>query len=159
MIYDVILNSLTDLVSETVSCDSKHREKPIQCGYCSSCLLRRQAIEANGLIDQTQYIIKKRQIKSKAKASTHLRAMVYQVNTFRKLLKTADPWSNLCREFTGLADVTDQLYLPDNLTPNGLAQKLMKLYNNYVLEWDRALPNIGQGLLEELELQEAMNAA
>ncbi|MEM1173118.1 MAG: 7-cyano-7-deazaguanine synthase, partial [Cyanobacteria bacterium P01_H01_bin.35] len=32
-----------DLPPITMSCDSPHRQQPIQCGYCSSCILRKQS--------------------------------------------------------------------------------------------------------------------
>jgi hypothetical protein len=38
-----------DLPALTVSCDSPHRKQPIQCGYCSSCILRKQALAASGI--------------------------------------------------------------------------------------------------------------
>ena len=49
----------SDLASLTMSCDSKHRksEQPTQCGYCSSCVLRRQALAAANIEDKTPYIV------------------------------------------------------------------------------------------------------
>jgi len=55
-----------DLAFETISCDRLHREKPMQCGYCSSCLLRRQALAVQRVEDQTCYIATARQAESQA---------------------------------------------------------------------------------------------
>src|SRR6266567_4860950 len=50
-------NNSSDLMFETITCDRRHRKAILQCGYCSSCLLRRQAIAALKIKDNTKYII------------------------------------------------------------------------------------------------------
>src|SRR5436305_5186041 len=43
MCKEPLLMGAAESMFSTISCDSMHRKQPIQCGYCSSCLLRRQA--------------------------------------------------------------------------------------------------------------------
>ncbi|MDY6804534.1 MAG: hypothetical protein SXA11_12105 [Cyanobacteriota bacterium] len=55
-----------DLAFGTVSCDSPHRNKlAYQCGYCSSCLLRHQALSAAKIEDKTSYIVLQKKPRSK----------------------------------------------------------------------------------------------
>lgn len=139
------------LIFETVSCDSMHRVVPSpQCGYCSSCLLRRQAIEAVGIVDRTGYVLENRDAKNKVADSLHLRAMLDQVETFRRLLTTEHPWRSFIWEFTDLASIVDQIPFPLDEDP---IQKFIALYTTYIAEWERVLPRLGRGLLEEWEFQ------
>lgn len=52
-------------VFKTVSCDSRHRMPfaPMQCGYCSSCLLRRVALAVNDIEDETPYALWHKQLR------------------------------------------------------------------------------------------------
>ncbi len=57
MCKEPLHSNAVETIFSTISCDSRHRRKPIQCGYCSSCLLRRQAIAVHGIVDKTPYQI------------------------------------------------------------------------------------------------------
>lgn len=138
------------LIFETVSCDSMHRDIPSQCGYCSSCLLRRQAIEANNITDNTRYVIEKRDIHTKLTDSLHLRSMLDQIKTFRQLLNLEHPWEHFTWEYTELASIVDQISF--ELTDNPI-EKFISLYTTYLAEWVRVLPSLGRSLLEDEEFQ------
>jgi len=146
----------SSLIFETVSCDSMHREVPSQCGYCSSCLLRRQAIEASDITDCTRYVLQNRDVRTKINDSLHLRAMLDQVKTFKQLLSSENPWYDLAWEFTDLASIVDQLSFALAEDP---IQKFISLYTAYITEWERVLPSLGRGLLEEGEFQTYQAAA
>jgi hypothetical protein len=74
-----------DLASLTKSCDRPHRQQPDQCGYCSSCLLRRQALAASKIEDKTSYVIFAGNYPA-TDPSVYLRHMSVQVDDLRCLL-------------------------------------------------------------------------
>jgi hypothetical protein len=81
------------LVLSTFTCDRYLRERPQQCGRCSSCLLRRQAIAALNVEDPTSYSMTTAPHhghKSRISDSDHLRAMEAQVASLRSCLAAED---------------------------------------------------------------------
>ncbi len=142
----------TDLISDTITCDSLHRKKeePIQCGYCSSCLLRRQALTVAGIKDPTSYGIFTRLQNGTTKPSDgdHLRAMLDQVSRLHSLLSTPAPWKNMSKQYTILATIVEQMTQLNGEPPEKTIQSLLQLYERYVHEWDSVKDNIGQSLLE-----------
>jgi hypothetical protein len=138
-----------DLVSSTKSCDSPHRQHPMQCGYCSSCILRRQAILASGLTDNTQYVVSHGERKTK-NIDSHLKSMLDQISTLKSHLESTNSpdikWQKLTRRFTELDDVTDGLEIIDDLPSAKIREDLMRLYQAYVSEWD----SIGQHIQSDL---------
>lgn len=141
-----------NLVSLTVSCDSPHRKKQIfQCGYCSSCLLRRQAIAASNMNDQTPYVVLHGK-KPVGDPSLYLQNMLEQVFMLKKLLNSSTnpnlQWQNLTKRFLELEDIVDQSAGAENLLPVEMQQRLIQLYQTYVAEWDAVESQISVGLLE-----------
>jgi hypothetical protein len=128
-----------DLPPLTMSCDSPHRQQPIQCGYCSSCLLRRQALAATYIKDRTRYVVLHGNRPPK-ESSLHLDHMLVQVNTLRNLLDVSDEmdlqWEALTREFPVLDDIVDRGAGAEILLPPDMRSQLIQLYRNYVSEWD-----------------------
>ncbi|MDY7020885.1 MAG: 7-cyano-7-deazaguanine synthase, partial [Cyanobacteriota bacterium] len=136
-------NQENDLAAITQSCDRRHRkpQQPIQCGYCSSCILRKQALAAAKIEDKTRYIIPHGDPPAKD-PTQHLRQMLEQVNTFRKLLSPSDQidlqWEALTREFPVLDDIVDRSAGIENLSPVDMQSRLIELYQTYINEWDIA---------------------
>lgn len=149
-----------DLVSLTMSCDSPHRQQPIQCGYCSSCLLRRQALFANDLEDRTRYVLFHGNRRPK-ESSLHLSHMLVQVNTLRNLLSVSDEmglqWEALTREFPVLDDILDRSARAENLLPLDMRNLLIQLYRSYVSEWDTVKSQIAVGPLNQCGKQQVSN--
>ncbi|WP_341733982.1 7-cyano-7-deazaguanine synthase [Microcoleus sp. EPA2] len=149
-----------DLPSLTMSCDSPHRQQPIQCGYCSSCLLRRQSLAANDLEDLTRYVVfhGKRPPKE---SSLHLAHMLVQVNTLRSLLNVSDErdlqWEALTREFSDLNDIVDRCAEVENLLAIDMRNRLIQLYQNYVSEWDTVKSRISVRPLNQCGKQQVSN--
>ncbi|MBN3877267.1 MULTISPECIES: 7-cyano-7-deazaguanine synthase [unclassified Nostoc] len=141
-----------DLASLTISCDSKHRksQQPTQCGYCSSCLLRRQALAAANIEDKTPYIVlhEKRPDKDRSKAFLNMHE---QVRILKNLLgisgETSDRWEALTRRFSDLEDIVDRTAAAENLLPVDMQSQLIQLYQTYVAEWDTVESRISRGLL------------
>lgn len=150
----------SDLSSLTMSCDSRHRQKPIQCGYCSSCLLRRQSLAASKIQDETRYVVLHGQRPPK-NPTLHLSHMLEQVKTLRSLLGTSDnpniQWKALTQKFPGLDDIVDQSADTENLQPADMQIRLIRLYQNYVMEWETVESQIAIGLLSKRSDQQPLN--
>ena len=144
----------SDLPSLTMSCDSPHRqsEQPIQCGYCSSCILRKQALAASQIEDKTRYVVPHGN-RPAGDPSLHLRHMLAQICTFRCLLGASDnhsfQWEALTREFPRLDDIVDRSAVPENFLPADMQSRLIKLYRTYVAEWDTVESRIAAELLDQ----------
>lgn len=135
----------------TKSCDSPHRSKPIQCGYCSSCILRKQALAASKIKDKTLYVVPhgKRPVENTTLYFLH---MLTQVSTIRELLNTActtvTQWEYLTRRFPELNEVLDQLAATeDRLIPNDIQRRLIRLYKAYVDDWEIVESKIAEDFL------------
>lgn len=78
----LLQSQVAEFIFDTVSCDRRRREYPMQCGYCSSCLLRRQALAAVEIEDKTDYTVKAANVHGRELSSSkadHLRAMLDQI--------------------------------------------------------------------------------
>ncbi|KAB8329921.1 hypothetical protein SD80_032370 [Scytonema tolypothrichoides VB-61278] len=147
-----------DLPSLTMSCDSPHRQRPVQCGYCSSCLLRRQALAAASIEDRTRYVVLHGELPVK-KPSLCFRNMLAQVDILRCLLSISDEpglqWKTLTGKFPVLDDIVDRSAVAENLVPANMRSRLIQLYQNYVSEWDAVKWQISDGLLNKHSNQQA----
>ncbi len=133
--------------TSTISCDSRHRKRPIQCGYCSSCLLRRQAIAVQGIVDETSYqITDALRGKQKRSYGTYYYAMLAQVQTMQKLLAGADPWERMAQQYKHgrLEDIIEKM----SEQSGDVKGKLLHLYETYVCEWESVKHIIGPEFLE-----------
>lgn len=140
-----------DLPPLTTSCDSPHRQQPVQCGYCSSCLLRRQALAASNMEDKTRYVVPHGKPPA-GDPSLYLRNMLAQVSTLRSLLSVSDNlnvrWENLTRRFLELDNIVDQTAGTEKLVPIEMQQRLIQLYETYIVEWYAVESQISVGLLD-----------
>lgn len=144
-----------DLPRLTMSCDSPHRQQPIQCGYCSSCLLRRQSLAATSIKDKTRYVALhgKHPVKEPSLCFLNMRA---QVRTLDSLLGISDePWEILTKKFPILDDIVDQTAVAEDLRPGDMQNLLIQLYQNYVFEWNAVESQIAEGLLNKQGDQKA----
>jgi 7-cyano-7-deazaguanine synthase in queuosine biosynthesis len=134
----------TPLIFQTITCDRVHRKKVSQCGYCSSCLLRRQALAAQSIEDETRYVSKellsKRQTLPEDKYYT---AMYFQVENLRSVLGQADPWQGMIKNYSYLQETVDRTYSREKITKEIMQNKLLAMYKNYIHEWDIARPIFG----------------
>jgi len=131
--------------TSTISCDSRYRRYPIQCGYCSSCLLRRQAIAVQGIADQTPYqitqVLPGKRIRS---YGTHYYAMFAQVGTMQKLLAAADPWERMAQQYGLLEGIVERMGEQEC----DVKGQILQLYQTYVSEWESVKHIIGPEFLE-----------
>jgi 7-cyano-7-deazaguanine synthase in queuosine biosynthesis len=146
-----------DLLPITKSCDSPHRKKIPQCGYCSSCLLRRQSLAAANLEDTTPYLISHGNYQPAADPSISLRNMLVQVDTLQSLLNISDQhdiqWKNLACKFPELDDIVDNCSTGEKLTTVEMKLKLTRLYQNYVSEWNNVRSQLSVGLIKSNDIE------
>jgi 7-cyano-7-deazaguanine synthase in queuosine biosynthesis len=144
----------SDLPPLTMSCDSPHRQsqQPIQCGYCSSCILRKQALAASKIEDRTRYVVP-HGVRPAGDPSLYLRHMLAQVCTFRRLLGASDnhnfQWEALTQKFLRLDDIVDRSTVAENLLPAEMQSRLIKLYRTYVAEWNAVESRIAAEILDK----------
>ena len=141
MCRHVAVQELGELMPLTFSCDgfpvrAKNRG---QRDSCTSCLLRRQAIELAGLsrYDQNGYL---NDLVSPTFAGIDnqlhdLRAMNWQAHRIREAVSRANPWEALVSEFIELKKVELDLCRNRKVQPAELQSKLLHLYSQYAAEW------------------------
>jgi hypothetical protein len=146
-----------DLPALTVSCDSPHRKQPIQCGYCSSCILRKQSLAASGILDQTSYIVPHSDPPA-GDPMIFLQNMLVQVSVLKKLLNHSEnpvsQWESLTRRFPKLDDIVDRTHEIEGLTSLDMRQNLIRLYQTYVAEWDTVKPQMTRDFLSQEKVQQ-----
>jgi 7-cyano-7-deazaguanine synthase in queuosine biosynthesis len=147
-----------DLPPLTMSCDSPHRQQPVQCGYCSSCILRKQSLAASLIEDKTRYVVPHGR-KPTGDIDLYLQHMLVQALTFRDLLNVSDSpnlqWESLTRRFPGLDDIVDRTAMVEELLPDDMRKRLIHLYQNYAGEWNAVEPRISAGFLNQTDNQQA----
>ena len=135
-------SGFADAVSFTVSCDGfpqRMHNQPSQCGRCTSCILRRQSLQASGLAQHDQGyrydVLRPQTIRGKC----HLydfEAMRGQVHKIGRCLATDDPWRSLCASFPELARTHAELVARGGLGDRtSIGDGMVDLYRNYAWEW------------------------
>jgi len=123
-------------IATTFSCDGL-THKGEHCGFCTSCLLRRLALEGSHLskYDHGNYINdclstdwhpNRRQLRG-------LGSMTWQASRLRPCVSQGAEWKRLVIEFPELQLVLAELALGN--TAEGLQEELMRLYRKHVDEW------------------------
>lgn len=150
MIKPLAEDAQSDLVSLTSSCDSPHRKPQQQCGYCSSCVLRKQALAASQLSDKTEYVVPHGNPPAK-NIRLYLHSMLAQVATLQEHLKpsnyAANPWQALTQRFPELNDIVDRTHSDENMTLLQMRHQLIRLFYTYASEWN----TVEQSLCEQFE--------
>ncbi|MFZ9736967.1 MAG: 7-cyano-7-deazaguanine synthase [Prochlorotrichaceae cyanobacterium] len=144
-----------ELIPITKSCDSPHRkqQQPIQCGYCSSCILRKQALAASRMEDKTHYIVPHGDPPME-NTMLILQNMLLQVSTFRKLLNCSEDsiyqWQSLTRRFPEMDDIVDRTCEVESLTSREMRESLIRLYKTYVSEWNIVESQISRDFVNQV---------
>jgi 7-cyano-7-deazaguanine synthase in queuosine biosynthesis len=123
-------------IAHTFSCDGL-RHSGEHCGFCTSCLLRRHALEQANLaeFDHRLYLNdcvspewhpKRRQIRG-------LLAMTWQASRLRRCLSSTAEWRNVMLEFPELqlavVELTSERNRPD------VPEEIIRLYRKHVADW------------------------
>ena len=143
--------NLVDSIRDTVSCDSfplRIRNQPGQCGCCTSCILRRQALYAGGLAGydpperyRTDVLMSQESLKETQRED--LEIMRGQVNKFARCLASDDPWISLVASFPELARTHSELVAHGDQKAGEVSARFIRLYHTYVREWERFMPSVG----------------
>ena len=140
---------LADAVQHTVSCDSfplRLRGKPSQCGYCTSCLLRRQSLLVAGYGEYDPgnkylYDVLTRRADIDTKRLFEIEVMKEQVYKLARCLDSEEPWHSLTISFPELLRTHAELVERYNLDADETRARFVQLYRTYAQEW-RSLPGI-----------------
>ena len=141
MCSDDTVRELAEFIPLTFSCDGfpVRAKNRAQCGCCTSCLLRRLALESAGLAryDSTGYlndVLSSRYVGTDKQLDA-LRAMNWQAQRFGLALAQTDPWQALVSDFVELQKLELDLCRNGNIQPFDFRSKLLHLYSQYVSEW------------------------
>ena len=134
---------LAGVARETVSCDGYPQRvlNRAQCGSCTSCLLRRQAIFCAGLMDHDPGGSYRRDIfkglSGLSKEEVHgFVVMGEQVNRIAGCLSSDRPWIKLTAAYPELARTLVELTAqPDAASREYLEASFVGLFRTYVQEW------------------------
>ena len=136
------VSGVADTVRETVSCDSYPlRVKGMaQCGICTSCILRRQALQCAGLTEYDPSQDYFNDVLDNAanidKAKLHgFEVMREQVYDLERCLSSDAPWLALALSFPELERTCLELAGHNNEDVVQIRDKLINLYRTYVHEW------------------------
>lgn len=132
-----------DAVGETVSCDRfplRIRDRPSQCGFCTSCILRRQALHASGLGDLdpgTAYLRDAFDGYDDLSLPQRHGIQTTRDHVFKlsRILDQADPWIALCLAYPQLADISLEVSEHRSIEHELVKQQILRLYGAYVSEW------------------------
>ncbi len=134
------VQSLREHIDLTFSCDAYPVQVSgkAQCGYCTSCLLRRQALEAAGLSasDRAGYLRNLCSLNPlKEHHLTWLRAMEWQYWRLSNALAQQDSWRALSQEFVELRQLVASVGRLPTADSIDWRNTIIRLYSNYVAEW------------------------
>ena len=141
-----------DAIAATVSCDRfplRLQNQPTQCGYCTSCILRRQALHASGLGDlDPGSAYWQDPVGGYEKLNRDRRhgiiVMRDQVLQFRQALAQDNPWLGLTQSFPEIARFAEDYANQSRDDPEHVERRLLSLLRTYVNEWSCFAPLPGQ---------------
>lgn len=130
-------------IAATFSCDGfpvRRSGKP-QCGVCTSCLLRRMALEAAGLAgydssDGYGIDLTCDTSTPSEKQLNPLRAMEWQAELIRHAIGFRDPWTELSLIYPMLPVIAAELSQGPNANQTSIERDLVALYTRHVAEWE-----------------------
>lgn len=126
-----------DLIFRTHSCDQLRHEHPRQCGHCSSCLLRRYALTANGIRDLTHYAYP-----DIDQEENHRSRMLAQTRTLHTALNSPSPWQQLLEIYHSLRETAEAQALAEKVDTSIVIGDIIGLYRNYIREWESVATEI-----------------
>jgi hypothetical protein len=135
---------LAPYIKTTFSCDAfpiQAKGKP-QCGFCTSCHLRRLSLEAallSAYDPSDQYIcdLSNPSVKASEKQLQHLNVMEWQFRKISQKFQASDPWQSLVTEFTELQTIASELGALVEGGDRAIRRSILRLYSRYITEWDK----------------------
>ncbi len=134
---------LLKAVRESVSCDKfplRISGKP-QCGVCTSCILRRHAIESAGLqehdpVSSYRYDILGSRDGVPVDDRFPMQVMRGQANRIRAAIESDDAWVELVRLYPDLYVHTQEIAELKCISVDSSREQTLDLYRRYCIEWD-----------------------
>ena len=133
--------ALRPAIRLALSCDTAYAHRASRtpnCGSCTSCLLRRQALHGAGLgyFDaQTAYRTDVLNLAMPVNGKTdNAKSMLAQAARIDAALRSNNPWRSLVDEFPDVLDAVDAL-THNNAQTTKVQMELMDMYRRYVSEW------------------------
>lgn len=133
------LHGFGHLARDTVSCDGFPQRAPggAQCGVCTSCVLRRQALAVAGIEDDGYRHDVATSLESVPE--NHLRPladMLSQVERMRRCLDSGEPWHQLVHAFPDLFPLPESLVAIGACPAESVARsQVVSLLQRYCDEW------------------------
>ena len=143
---------LHDIAGMTQSCDRSLRNKIPQCGTCSSCLLRRQALLASGTSDLSMYLLchGRNEDRETYLRKSHLPYMMHQTNMLSEILQHDNAWEVLAHKYpTLLRDIPYRLSKNDGQDTNDIAEEIVNVLRRYADEWRS--PSVNEAFEAEIQ--------
>jgi len=139
---------LEGLINDTVSCDSfpiRLPDEPDQCGVCTSCVLRRQALLAARLgardcENAYRSDIWKREPALSAVQLHGMLAMQNQVSRLAECLGQSDPWTALTGAYPELDRTSWELSQRGGIDLDSCRCSFLRLIRAFVAEWESLPP-------------------
>jgi len=136
---------LREDVNKTVSCDgsfSRRVRRKTQCGICTSCLLRRQALAAAelndiDLNDNYQFDIYRLSTIRERKRLSQFKAMQYQISKIKSCLDRKNAWFELAKSFPNLEEMKLRVCGSSKNEQILFQEKVLNLYSKYLNEWNK----------------------
>jgi len=136
------VQAMSDVIPLTFSCDGfpvRTSGKP-QCGFCTSCLLRRLSLKSARLSAYDagdEYIadLFSPSFNGSSRQLQSLKAMEWQFHKLSQCLAQADQWQSLSVEFPVLQTIVSELSSQSSEDAGTLRQAVLQLYANYISEW------------------------
>ena len=148
MCRSLAISGLAEVVGETISCDNYpvRVQGKTQCGHCTSCVLRRQAIRCGGLTNYDppeayHYDVLDYSSEIDRDKLHGFEVMRGQVHELERCLSHGAPWLALASSFPELERTCLELARHRNEDVDRVRDKIVSLYRAYVHEW-KSFPNI-----------------
>ena len=149
MCQGLLSAGFTGAVGDTISCDSfpmRIPDQAPQCGYCTSCVLRRQALQAAGQSSYDPAAAYRHDVRAGRAALSKnqaygLEAMRGQVQRLERALGSSDPWQSLVASFPEIARTSAELVQHEGLDAAQVSGEFVRLFQTYVCEWRRFMPH------------------
>ncbi len=142
LVESVVRLGLGHLAKNAISCDGVplRVKGHTHCGLCTSCILRRQALDAAGLghLDRQSgiYLHDVWAGGIRFEKLQHFRAMDYQADQLIWAVSQPEPWRELSRMYPQLIEIADTLASPSQ-PASDVEGQLVSLYRRYCDEWSR----------------------
>ncbi|MCB9134264.1 MAG: hypothetical protein H6636_02490 [Anaerolineales bacterium] len=134
----------SDLAFETISCDGRFRQtdQPSQCGYCSSCLLRRVSLLVALGKDYTEYVVTNGNLSLALVERGHFEAMNYQVGKLIECFEAQNPWESFLSLYPNMRNFARQIALEQEVSIASIQHRILRLYRTYTEEWMKTCTTI-----------------